>query len=138
MYEVDQNGNIVWGPYNADSQKAFRYECEHPAIPSLEPYMNSTATTSCFSTLVDDLQIESIAIYPNPTNGYLNITLPKDISSTSLKVHNSIGQEILKLDNLKVYNTQKIDLSNYPQGFYHFSIFEDDKKLNSYKLNLIK
>ena len=47
-------------------------------------------------------------------------------------------QEILKFDNIKVYNTQKIDLSNYPQGFYHLSIFEDEKKLNSYKLNLIK
>jgi len=138
MYEVDQNGTIVWGPYNADSQKAFRYECEHPAITSLEPYMNSTATTSCFSTSFEDLQTELISIYPNPSNGNVNIILSADIKEISLKVHNSIGQEILKLDNLKVYNTQKIDLSNYPQGFYHLSTFEDDKKLNSYKLNLIK
>ena len=100
--------------------------------------MNSTATTSCFSTSFEDLQTELISIYPNPSNGNVNIILSADIKEISVKVHNSIGQEILKLDNLKVCNTQKIDLSNYPQGFYHLSTFEDDKKLNSYKLNLIK
>ena len=99
MYEVDQNGTIVWGPYNADSQKAFRYECEHPAITSLEPYMNSTATTSCFSTSFEDLQTELISIYPNPSNGNVNIILSADIKEISVKVHNSIGQEILKLDS---------------------------------------
>ena len=32
MYEVDMAGNIVWGPYHADSQKGFRYECDYPGI----------------------------------------------------------------------------------------------------------
>ena len=47
MYEVDINENIVWGPYNAQSPKAFRYECDYPGIVALEPYMNNTSTTSC-------------------------------------------------------------------------------------------
>ena len=138
MYEVDQNGNIVWGPYNADSQKAFRYECEHPAITSLEPYMNSTATTSCFSTSVDDIETEVISIYPNPSNGYVNVVLPNNIESMSLKVHNSIGQEILNFENIEALNIQQINLSNYPNGCYHLSIFENNNKLISHKLNLVK
>ena len=32
MYEVDPVGNIVWGPYQAGSQKGFRYECDYPGI----------------------------------------------------------------------------------------------------------
>ena len=48
MYEVDSLENIVWGPYNADSQKGFRYECDYPGIIALEPYINNT-TTSCFT-----------------------------------------------------------------------------------------
>ena len=36
MYEVDSLNNIIWGPFNAQSQKAFRYECDHPGIQVLK------------------------------------------------------------------------------------------------------
>jgi hypothetical protein len=36
MYEVDSLGDIVlWGPYNSDSQKGFRYECDYMAPSTL-------------------------------------------------------------------------------------------------------
>ncbi len=138
MYEVDPNGTIIWGPYNADSQKAFRYECEHPGIVALQPYMNSTATTSCFSTSIDNTTEKFIAIYPNPSNGHVNIKLPLNFKFKNIKVHNSLGQEILSLNNINDLNLLEIDLSLYPQGFYHFSIFEDNSKLYSHKLSLTK
>jgi len=138
MYEVDPNGTIVWGPYNADSQKAFRYECEHPGIVALLPYMNSIATTSCFSTSIDNTTEKLIAIYPNPSNGHVNIKLPLNFKFKKIKVHNSLGQEILNINNINDLNLLEIDLSLYPQGFYHFSIFEDNNKLYSHKLSLTK
>jgi len=138
MYEVDSNGTIVWGPYNADSQKAFRYECEHPGIVALQPYMNSTATTSCFSTSIYNTTEKLISIYPNPSSGHVNIKLPLNFKSKNIKVHNSLGQEILSLNNINDLNLLEIDLSLYPQGFYHFSIFEDNNKLYSHKLSLTK
>ncbi len=52
MYEVDSLGNLIWGPYNSQSQKGFRYECDYPGIIALEPYMN-TATSSCFSVITE-------------------------------------------------------------------------------------
>ena len=48
MYEVDSLENIIWGPYSAQSQKAFRYECNHPGIQVLKDYMNIN-TTTCFN-----------------------------------------------------------------------------------------
>ena len=56
MYEVDSLDNIVWGPYNAQSHKGFRYECDYPGIIALESYMyqvipNQTITTSCFTSI---------------------------------------------------------------------------------------
>ena len=93
MYEVDQNGTIIWGPYNADSQKAFRYECEHPGIIALQPYMNSTATTSCFSTSIDNNLLDEILIFPNPTSGIINLELPTKNKLFSIKVHNNIGKK---------------------------------------------
>jgi hypothetical protein len=138
MYEVDSNGTIVWGPYNADSQKAFRYECEYPGIVALQPYMNSIATTSCFSTSIYNTTEKLISIYPNPSSGHVNIKLPLNFKSKNIKVHNSLGQEILSLNNINDLNLLEIDLSLYPQGFYHFSIFEDNNKLYSHKLSLTK
>jgi len=136
MYEVDQNGTIIWGPYNADSQKAFRYECEHPGIIALQPYMNSTATTSCFSTSIDNNLLDKRLIFPNPSSGIINLELPTKNKLFSIKVHNNIGREVISLDN--TINISSIDMSKFVNGIYHFSIFENDKKLYSYKFSLIK
>ena len=134
MYEVDQNGTIIWGPYNADTQKAFRYECEHPAIIALEPFMNSTATSSCFSTSISNFNNQNLSIYPNPTNGFVNVNFPlNDIDNVRLKIRNHLGQEI-KLVN----RTNSIDMTNQPNGVYHFSIFVDDEEIETFKVALIK
>ena len=136
MYEVDQNGTIIWGPYNADTQKAFRYECEHPAIIALEPFMNSTATSSCFSTSVSNFENQNLSIYPKPTNGFVNIDFPfNNIDNVKLKIINQIGQEI-KLTNR--ITSSSIDLANQPNGIYHFSIFVDDEEIETFKVALIK
>ena len=100
--------------------------------------MNSTATTSCFSTSIYNTTEKLISIYPNPSSGHVNIKLPLNFKSKNIKVHNSLGQEILSLNNINDLNLLEIDLSLYPQGFYHFSIFEDNNKLYSYKLSLTK
>ena len=76
MYEVDTLGNIVWGPYNAQSQKGFRYECDYPGIIALEPYMINTTTTSCFTTVPEswDCDGQGNCFDPGTGNGqYLSI-----------------------------------------------------------------
>ena len=136
MYEVNQNGTIIWGPYNADTQKAFRYECEHPAIISLEPFMNSTATSSCFSTSVSNFDNQNLSIYPNPTNGFVNIDFSfYDIDNVKLKIRNQLGQEIKMINRI---TSSSIDLANQPNGIYHFSIFVDDEEIETFKVALIK
>ena len=136
MYEVNQNGTIIFGPYNADTQKAFRYECEHPAIIALEPFMNSTATSSCFSTSVSNFDNQNLSIYPNPTNGFVNIDFPfYNIDNVKLKIRNQLGQEIKMINRI---TSSSIDLGNQPNGIYHFSIFVDDEEIETFKVALIK
>ena len=138
MYEVDQNGTIVWGPYNADTQKAFRYECEHPGIVSLQPFMNSTATTSCFSTsLIQNKNLNYLA-YPNPTDKYVNIEFKDKHEKISILVHNGLGQEVLSFNNIIDLKSKKIDMSNFANGFYQFSIFEGETTLSQFKVSIIK
>jgi hypothetical protein len=136
MYEVDQNGTIIWGPYNADTQKAFRYECEHPAIIALEPFMNSTATSSCFSTSISNFNNQNLSIYPNPTNGFVNIDYTlNNIDNVNLKIRNHLGQEIKLVNRI---NSNSIDITNQANGIYHFSIFVDDEEIETFKVALIK
>ena len=70
MYEVDSTGNIIWGPYNADSHKGFRYECDYPGIIALEPYMINTSSTSCFPAVIPSWDcIEAICQDPGNSSG---------------------------------------------------------------------
>jgi hypothetical protein len=78
MYEVDSLDNIVWGPYQAGSQKGFRYECDYPGIIALEPYMNNTATTTCFINVSEswDCDGQGNCFDPGTGNGqYSSLTI---------------------------------------------------------------
>ena len=99
MYEVDISGNIIWGPYNANSQKGFRYECDYPGIIALEPYMN-TATSSCdFIAPVIDVKEKSFSFFPNPTNGYIMIDLyDLELPIKEIYLNNMMGQRIKKIN----------------------------------------
>ena len=73
MYEVDSLGNIVWGPYPAGSQKGFRYECDYPGIIALEPYMNNTSTTSCFTSFTESWDCDGQGNCFDPEQEMVNI-----------------------------------------------------------------
>jgi hypothetical protein len=95
MYEVDSLGNIVWGPYNAQSHKGFRYECNYPGIIALEPYMTNTTTTSCFASVPEswDCDGQGNCFDPGTGNGqYSSINdCNLECQSTSLEdINNSI------------------------------------------------
>ncbi len=143
MYEVDSLGNIVWGPYQAGSQKGFRYECNYPGIIALQSYIN-TNTTSCFISWDCDGQgncidpgtgngqysslsdcnnecistsvvdhVNHIFVYPNPVNKYLNI------NSEGLKeVYDIFGSKVISSDK------NKIDIGHLSNGVYSLRIAE--------------
>jgi len=141
MYEVDQNGSIVWGPYSADTQKAFRYECEHPGIIALQPYMNSTTITSCFSTSIKETDNDFLSLYPNPTTDLLNISFKNSFEKNfDIIISNNLGQEIYykRYNSMNTVTQLKINLSNHPQGYYNLSLISKDGKFYSYKIALIK
>jgi len=140
MYEVDTLGNIVWGPYNADSQKGFRYECDYPGIIALETYMN-TATTSCFTaTAINDVDDNVISIFPNPTNGDINITLNQSTSRINeIRISNILGQPLY---NKSIYKTGeivlKVDLSEYSEGIYILNLIHNSGKKDTRRISYIK
>ena len=112
MYEVDQSGNIVWGPYNSSSPKGFRYECDYPGIKALESYMN-TSNTSCFDATVitENDEVDNIIIYPNPATDYIT-------------VNNQELKEVYDLMGIMVIRTSdtEIDVNHLASGIYNLRV----------------
>ena len=141
MYEVDSLGTIVWGPYNAQSQKGFRYECDYPGIIALEPYMN-TATTSCFNhTSVEDFLLEDLLVYPNPTNSDITIEFEStSVSEIIIGVYNTLGQEIFnkKISSFSGQFKEKINLEYYSEGVYIVNIVSNTGQLYTKRISYIR
>ena len=112
MYEVDENGTVVWGPYNAQSQKGFRYECDYPGIIALENYMN-TATTSCFTATSIHNERNNFMAYPNPTTDYLHVNY-----EGKKEIYNILGIKVISTNN------SKIDIRDLSNGIYTITIAE--------------
>ena len=140
MYEVDSLENIVWGPYNSDSQKGFRYECDYPGIIALQPYMN-TATTSCFTSVdVEDINSELI-IFPNPTRSFFTIDFQSfNKGKVDVLVYNMLGQEIFnqEISSNSGQFKQDIKLEDYVEGIYVIHIINDQGQLYTSRVSYIK
>ena len=133
MYEVDAvTGQIIWGPYNAQSQKGFRYECDYPGIIALESYMypNGTITTSCFdaTSTIENTIADALTIFPNPTKGVVTLRFATiEIQDIEIQIVNSIGQQVYTnhLNKHIGLVNEKIDLSSFSEGLYFAKITTD-------------
>ena len=74
-----------------------------------------------------------ISVYPNPSNGVLNITLTAELSkNASLEVYDALGKLVVKqvLDN--ALNT--INMSNLDNGIYTFKVLNNTNTVKIGKL----
>ena len=113
MYEVDESGNIVWGPYNAQSQKGFRYECDYPGIIALETFMTNITSTSCFdATLtIENDEVNDLVLFPNPAFNLITI------NNKGLKeIYNIMGIRIIK-----TFSTE-ININHLSSGIYNLRV----------------
>ncbi len=68
------------------------------------------------TTLVDKVDKKHFAVYPNPSNGSLNISMQDISSNTEINIYNYSGQIIMSLIPEKSVTT--IDISDFSKGVY--------------------
>ena len=81
----------------------------------------------CFSPVsTNELEIEAanIKVYPNPTNGLLNIDLNTLTEDVRIDVFNIVGQQVMSTQNAR--NLTTLDLSNVSNGVYFVRISNDE------------
>jgi hypothetical protein len=80
-------------------------------------------------TSANSMLSNNIQLYPNPTDGEINISGLK--AGYSIKVYNSLGAAIREIN---VQGTiEKVSLSNEPAGMYLFVVIDNRKILGRYK-----
>ena len=141
MYEVDQDENIIWGPYNSQSQKAFRYECDYPGIIALQPFMNNTLTTSCFDNVsINNFDLPNFNLYPNPTNSNLYIEFEnKKYDNIEINICNILGEYIFShsIENIQRVN-EIVDFTSHDDGVYFIEIIGDFDRIFSEAIFVIR
>lgn len=102
--------------------------------------MIRTVLDNPFFVSVDDVELDNgVKVFPNPTNGIININnqlASDDISR--VQVYNTLGQIVFDRPvNIAAGDLQSIDLSNQPQGIYYLNI-QADKAQITRKISLSK
>ena len=64
----------------------------------------------------------AIQVYPNPSGGNLNISLPVSVKNATLIIHNVIGEIVHKMEVSANNNNFNIDLSDQQNGLYFISV----------------
>ena len=96
-------GNVLWTPE----------QTEDPFIESISLGKSSNL---------------NVNIYPNPSDGIYNIYISNIIEDSYIEIFDVLGNKMLTKRNL--YENSKIDLSNFSNGLFYYTVHSGNEKLN--------
>ncbi|RCW89962.1 aryl-sulfate sulfotransferase [Winogradskyella arenosi] len=148
FFEIDSNENIVWeyiNPINTNngdnktqgtapasfsnvSFRAIKYSTTYAAfdnnsITTGAPIESNPNTTACENLSTSDYELETTAIYPNPTTGVINIQ--SDISISKIEIYSLTGKKIGESRT-----TESIDLTYQENGVYFLKLYTANQVIN--------
>ncbi len=97
-----------------------------PIIVTTPTYTNLTSTFDplLYCGIVTGInEIEnnvSVSVYPNPSNGIVNLEISDDYEGLTLKVSDAIGQTVLE-KGIEAHESS-LNISNFPDGIYLLSV----------------
>ena len=78
---------------------------------------------------ISDLELQDFSLYPNPTEGVLNLAFESDAVPTTVKIVDISGKEVYKeeLNNFNGTYKKEINLTEVPKGALMLTVTQDDK-----------
>ncbi|MBN1599389.1 MAG: T9SS type A sorting domain-containing protein [Bacteroidales bacterium] len=100
------------------------------AVTDLNGLENSevSASYTYAPTAVDEVLTDDIRLFPNPSNGYINVEIDR---IASMQIYSSTGALVMQIDKIA---GGEIDLTTLPGGIYHVQIMVDGNILGQTKL----
>jgi hypothetical protein len=161
-YSVTWNGTNVAGTVVADGTYTVWYEVTWDDVRNFSDFVNTgfafTKGASVTSVIpanvgpltamriiwtptglgIEDVYKTKVAIYPNPSNGIVNVQY-NDIPVSNIDVVNVLGQVVksVKVDSSKSETSESIDLSGNSNGLYIINVSTNETS-SSYKVVLDK
>jgi spore coat protein CotH len=88
------------------------------------------ANNTPLSTGGNQITNSEIIIYPNPSNGLVNVSIPELIPNQKIKIYNQLGQLVMEHEAL---NQNNLDISNLSSGAYLLNYGQTTKKIVLFK-----
>jgi hypothetical protein len=97
----------------------------------------SLASNTIFIALLDvkNVSVDEVQIFPNPTNGVLNLDWKGNNVSTDIIVYNMLGQVVAQKEVVNASKTV-IDLSTLPTGNYTLSLRDKEGRITNRKIQI--
>jgi hypothetical protein len=83
---------------------------------------------NCSTSTGELIENENVIIYPNPTNGIMNLSF-SDTKTYQVKIYDLLGKTLLIRDDIA--GDERIDISEYEDGIYIIRIQNGDKIVTS-------
>lgn len=79
--------------------------------------------------VTNDLQLESITAFPNPTSGRITLQFKGEAVPTTVRLTDALGKILMteKIQDFSGDYSDRINLSNYPSGIYNITIIQNNK-----------
>jgi hypothetical protein len=137
IFELDTNDNKVWEYINPVNNgigsiteqgnlatgnltfRAIKYSVDYPAFTGRDltpglPIEINPDLTPCNNLGLDDFEINTVSIYPNPTKDKIQINSKTEI--LKVEVFNILGNKIIE------FNDSKLELGQFQNGMYLLKI----------------
>ncbi len=82
--------------------------------------------------VTNDLRLESVTAFPNPTSGRITLQFKGEAVPTTVRLTDALGKILMteKLNDFSGEYNDRINLSNYPSGIYNITIIQNGKSYN--------
>ncbi|NNC84584.1 MAG: T9SS type A sorting domain-containing protein, partial [Bacteroidia bacterium] len=137
---ISQNGTYVFRGFNAGNNPAiFTINPQTATVLSSTPMSDNVSglelaacTPSIPVSIDQELEVDLIKIYPNPTSGHLSIQSKLLHQTMNISVFNSLGKLI---STNRFINTQKVDIRlPEPAGLYFIEVQNQNGQLKTFRV----
>lgn len=135
-------------PYDAGTEDGSTYSLSNAStnpqgtitnISGISPFNSEkvaqlTITLESVLSINEASTIKNVKLYPNPTNGIINISNVRNIDLKTLEVYNVLGKLIKQIPIEKNSSQRDINLTDLNKGIYLFKLQDKSGRFDTQKL----
>ena len=98
-------------------------------------WLDANMFGTCDDLAVDENAYSRLRVFPNPSDGVVNIEFPTEVSNAQVMLYDATGRVLVTQHLSNTYAT-KLDVSTLPAGMYTYKVIEDTNHTTTGKLSV--